>query len=321
MSTTTEDRASTRAPGTPEPGEFRSYYGQAVVKEPEWTWEVPWYVFTGGLAGASSALALGARRAGLDALAGRARLVAAAGGLASPALLIADLGRPARFLNMLRVFKPTSAMSVGSWILAAYGSVASAAGALDALGRWPRMQGLLDRAAGVLGLPMATYTGVLIADSSIPVWHEARSELPFLFAGSAAMSAGAAATLLAPAEETAPARRLALAGAVAELAVGQVMRRRLGEIGEVYEHGDAGRWEKAAKAATAAGATLVALGGRRASGARRAATLAGSALLLAGGLAQRWAVYRAGFASARDPKYVVASQRERLRRGEGHRSA
>lgn len=321
MSTTTEDRASTRAPGTPEPGEFRSYYGQAVVKEPEWTWEVPWYLFTGGLAGASSVLALGARRAGLDALAARARQIAAAGGLASPALLVADLGRPARFLNMLRVFKPTSAMSVGSWILAAYGSVASAAGALDALGRWPRTQGLLDRTAGVLGLPMATYTGVLIADSSIPVWHEARSELPFLFAGSAAMSAGAAATLLAPAEEAAPARRLALAGAVAELAVGQVMRRRLGEIGEVYEHGDAGRWEKAAKGATAAGAALVVLGGRRATGARRAATLAGSALLLAGGLAQRWAVYRAGFASARDPKYVVASQRERLRRGEGHRPA
>lgn len=320
MSTTTEDRAATRPPGTQQPGEFRSYYGQPVVKEPEWTWEVPWYLFAGGLAGASSGLGLGARLTGRAVLAQRAGLVAAAGAVASPALLIADLGRPARFINMLRVFKPTSAMNVGSWILALYGPAAAGAGLLGTVGRLPRLRGTLEKTAAALGLPMATYTAVLVADSSIPVWHDARRDLPFLFAGSAAMTAGAAATLLSPAEEAGPARRLALAGAVSELAAGELMQRRLGETGEVYEQGDTGRWETAAKACTTAGAGLLALGGGRTSGRRRVAALAGSALLLAGGLAQRWAVYRAGFASARDPKYTVKPQRERLRRGEGHRS-
>jgi formate-dependent nitrite reductase membrane component NrfD len=318
---TTEDRSATRRPGTEEPVDFRSYYGQPVVKEPEWTWEVPWYLFTGGLAGASSGLALGARLTGNETLALRTRTVAAAGALASPALLIADLGRPARFLNMLRVFKPTSAMSMGSWILALYGPTAAGAGLLGALGRLPRLGAVLDRAAAVLGMPMATYTAVLLADSSIPVWHEARTDLPGLFAGSAAMTAGAAAILLSPPEQAAPARRLALAGAATELVAGAVMQRRLGDIGEVYEQGDTGRWQKAATACTATGAALLALGGAQPSGRRRTAALAGSALLLAGGLAQRWAVYRAGFSSARDPKYVVAPQRERLDRGDGHRSA
>ncbi|HVM15153.1 MAG TPA: NrfD/PsrC family molybdoenzyme membrane anchor subunit [Egibacteraceae bacterium] len=319
MSTTAGDRAATRRPGTEEPGRFRSYYGQPVVKEPEWTWEVPWYLFAGGLAGASSGLALGARLTGRARLAERARLVAAAGALASPALLVADLGRPARFFNMLRVFKPTSAMSMGSWILALYAPAAAGAGLLRALGRLPRVGGMLEEAAAALGLPMATYTAVLVADSSIPVWHEARRDLPFVFAGSAAMTAGAAATLLSPAEEAGPARRLALAGAVTELAAAEAMQRRLGEIGEVYEQGDTGRFQKAAKACTATGAGVLAIGGGARSGRRRAATLAGSALLLAGGLAQRWAVYRAGFASARDPKYVVKPQRQRLETGDGHR--
>lgn len=285
----------------------RTYYGRPVLKEPEWTWEVPWYLFTGGLAGASSGLALVARLAGHEVLAQRARLVSGAGVVVSPVLLILDLGRPRRFYNMLRVFKPTSAMSVGSWLLSVYATVAGTTAALSVLGRLARLRVVLDGAAGLLGLPFATYTAVLLTDSSIPVWHEARGHLPFVFAASAGASAGAASVLLAPTAEAGPARRLMLVAAAAELIAHQAMTRRLGELGRPYEEGDGGRYAGAAKACTAAGAVLVA-GGRR----RRWASRVGASLVLAGAVCERWAVFRAGFQSAADPTYAVAAQRRRL---------
>lgn len=292
--------------GLPGPG-APSYYGQPVVKEPEWTWEVPWYLFAGGLAGASSVLALVARRSGAPGLAGRARLVAAAGALVSPALLISDLGRPQRFYNMLRVFKPTSAMSMGSWLLSAYVPLATGAALLGRCSRRPASWPVLEGAAAALGLPMTTYTAVLLADSSIPVWRDARDQLPFVFASSAAASAGAFGLLLAPAAQAAPARRLTLAGAAAELVATPVMERRLGELAEPYHQGVAGRYATAARASVAAGAALVALGTR----CHRLARV-GACLVAAGGICLRWSVFRAGFASARDPKYTVGPQRRRL---------
>lgn len=299
----------------------RTYYGRPVVKEPAWTWEVPWYLFFGGAAGVSAVLAAAARLVGNQRLADAARLLAAGGAAVSPPLLIADLGRPQRFHHMLRVFKPTSAMSVGSWILAAFSTAATSAGALTLLGRFPRLRALADAAAAVFGVPMATYTGALVADTSIPAWHEARRELPLLFGSSAAASAGAAAVLATPPAHAGPARRLAVGGAVVELAVDRAMRRRLrgshgatgspapgGDLAASYEEGDAGRWHTAAVALTGAGAGALALGGAR----RPRLGAAGAALLLAGGVAQRWAVYRAGFRSAADPAQTVAPQRARL---------
>lgn len=293
----------------------RSYYGRPVVKEPAWTWEVPWYLFLGGLAGTTSTLALAARVAGQRELADRARLVAAAAAAACPPLLIADLGRPARFLNMLRVFKPTSMMSVGSWVLAGYSGSSTGSAALALSGRLPRVQALLDAAAGGSGILMSTYTGGLVADTSIPAWHEARRELPLLFAASGVASAGAAVTLVTRSACAGPARRLAVTGAVAELGVGQLMRHRLGPLGHVYATGTAGAFHRAADATTTAGAALVAAGGRR----RPMLARLGALSLLAGGVLQRWAVYRAGFQSARDPASTIGPQRARLERGEGHR--
>ena len=283
----------------------RSYYGRPILKAPEWTWEVPWYLFVGGLAGVSSALGFVARLAGDGDLQRRMRWVGAAGSVVGPALLISDLGRPQRFLNMLRVFKPTSAMSVGSWILAAYSSAVGGATGLSLLGRWPRAVGILDGAAAALGLPLAVYTAVLVADTSVPVWHEARRELPFVFAASATASAGAAAVLLSP--EGGPGRRLAIGGVVAELTADALMRRRLGELGEVYDTGDVKKWHQAAQVCSVTGAGLLAVAGRR-----RHLAVAGAAGVLAGSVAQRWAVYRAGFASVADPKYVVDPQRRRI---------
>src|SRR5947209_16016931 len=111
-----------------------SYHGQPVIKEPIWTWEIPLYFFTGGLAGASAGLAYLSEAHGNEELARRAWAVALAGVTISPALLTSDLGRPARFMNMLRMFKVTSPMSVGSWILTGSGASTAVAAASSWLG-------------------------------------------------------------------------------------------------------------------------------------------------------------------------------------------
>jgi hypothetical protein len=288
-------------------GELSSYYGRPILKEPVWKPEIPTYFFTGGLAGASSILSLGARVAGNERLAKTSLYVGLAAEVVSPALLVSDLGRPERFLNMLRVFKVTSPMSVGSWILMASGGATSAAAACEALGILPRLKLLAEGAAALFGAPLTTYTATLLSDTAIPVWHEARRELPFVFGTSALATAGAAATLLLPPDEAGPARRLAILGSLAETLTTTAMERRLGFVGEPYHEGVSGRLLKVAGASTRVGAALLARRGRRS----RAAAVAGSTLVLGGGLALRWAVFKAGFASARDPRYTVEPQRER----------
>jgi formate-dependent nitrite reductase membrane component NrfD len=285
-----------------------SYYGRPIVKEPVWKAEVPWYFFTGGIAGGSSVLHGIARLAGNERLAKTTLFVGAAADVVSPALLISDLGRPERFLNMLRVFKVTSPMSVGSWILFLSGGASNTAAALELLRIAKPLKLLAEGTSFAAGPPLATYTGTLIANTSIPVWSEARDELPWLFGASAAASAGAAATLLTPAESAGPARRAAIGGVAAELALARAMETRLGFVGEVYRQGAAGRLLKISKACTAAGAGLLAWRGKRS----RPAAAVGSALVLAGELALRWSVFKAGFQSARDPRYTVLPQKKRL---------
>src|SRR5439155_25689546 len=186
----------------------------------------------------------------------------------------------------------------------------------DVTGVLPRLGRLCEAGAGLLGPAVATYTAVLTSDTAIPAWHEPWRELPFVFAGGAGASAGAAAVLITPAADAGPARRLAVLGAVLEVGAELAMERRLGDLAEPYRSGDAGRWSTLAKGALAAGASLIALGGRR----RRAGAL-GAALVLAGTALTRWSIFKAGFASAEDPKYVVAPQRERIsaRAGGGER--
>ena len=284
-----------------------SYHGRPVVKSPAWTWEIPWYLFAGGLAGGSSMLGFSASVSGNRPLARRAWLVSLAAISASPALLVSDLGRPERFLNMLRVFKLTSPMSVGSWILSLNGAaiVPAAYGALRS--HPPRAARAAEPLAAALGLPLATYTGVLLANSVIPVWSEARRELPFLFAASAAASAGAATVALTPAGSSGPARRLAIAGAVGEIVAVRAMERRLGGLAEPYRQGKPRLFGRAATALSAGGAALLAAGRGR-----RGRTLAGAGLILGGAICERWSIFTAGFASAEDPKYTVGPQRARI---------
>ena len=301
---------------TPPQEQTRSYYGQPVIKEPVWTPEIPLYFFVGGLAGASATFADLAERSGSHRLARRAWLAALFGVSVSPALLISDLGRPARFLNMLRMVKVTSPMSVGSWVLAASGASTGVAALNSVTGLFPRLARIGKPLAAILGLPLSTYTGALIAQTAVPVWHEARRELPGLFAAGAAVSAGATATILAPVEEARQARRLALAGAAAELGLATLMERRLDELAKPYREGPAGVYARLGKGLTAAGAILLGAAGAR----RRAAAVGAGALLLGGALAERMSVFRAGFQSARDPKYTVAPQRRRARDGQARSS-
>jgi hypothetical protein len=284
-----------------------SYYGRPVLKEPVWAPEIPGYFFTGGVAGASSVLSLVARAAGNETLARRSLWIGTAAELVSPPLLISDLGRPERALNMFRVFKVTSPMSVGSWILGISGASTTTAAFLEATGRLRPVRLVAEGVSALAGAPLAVYTATLVSNTAIPVWHEARRELPFLFGSSAVASAGAAAAIAVPPAEAGPARRLAVGAVVVENAVFEVMQRRLGLAGEPYSTGDASRYKKLGLACTLGGAALLAGAGRRS----RLAAAAGGALVLAGEVAVRWSVFRAGFQSARDPKYTVEPQRAR----------
>ncbi|MBA3311521.1 MAG: polysulfide reductase NrfD, partial [Nocardioidaceae bacterium] len=154
--------------------EFSSYYGRPVLKAPVWKQpDVPLYLFLGGVAGASSVLAEGAALTGRPALQRVARIAAAGGSGLGTVALIHDLGRPERFLNMLRLFKPTSPLSVGSWILAPFSGLAAAALASDVSGRLPVLGRLAGLGAAALGPPLATYTAALLSNTAVPAWHEA----------------------------------------------------------------------------------------------------------------------------------------------------
>ncbi|MEV6115365.1 NrfD/PsrC family molybdoenzyme membrane anchor subunit [Streptomyces sp. NPDC052109] len=297
-------------PMVPE-AEFSSYYGKPVLNKPTWRApDIAGYLYLGGLAGASSLLAAGGQVTGRPGLAAPAKLGAAGAISLSLAALVHDLGRPGRFLNMLRVFKPTSPMSVGSWLLAGYAPLTLAAAATEVAGRYRLLGSAATAAAAVLGPAVATYTAVLLSDTAVPSWHEGYRELPFVFAGSAATAASGLALAAAPTAQAGPARRLAVLGAALELSAFQAMRRRMGLAAEPFEHGRPHLLVRAAEVLTAGGAALALFGGRD----RRLALAAGAALLT-GSAALRFGVFHAGVVSAEDPKYTVVPQRERLLRG------
>lgn len=168
------------------------YYELPMVKEPSWSWEVPLYFFIGGAAGSAGLIGAVAHVTGDQTnLVSHARKVAFAGAVLSPVLLISDLGRPERFLAMLRVFKPQSPMSVGVWVLMAFSAgttVANAGEWLEQRTSYSRLAGLMqnlgDIASLLFGLPLVTYTGVLIGATVIPAWNRNVALLPAHFAAS-----------------------------------------------------------------------------------------------------------------------------------------
>jgi formate-dependent nitrite reductase membrane component NrfD len=285
-----------------------SYYGQPIINPPVWEeLEIAGYLFCGGLAGASSILAAAADASARPRLANRARLCASAAVTVSFAALIKDLGRPERFVNMLRVFKPTSPMSVGTWILSAYAPLNYLASATTIVGRARLAGSAAGAGAGLLGSAVASYTAALIADTAVPAWHEGYRELPFLFAGSAAAAAGGFGLVAAPVAENAPAARMALLGSAGELIAERLLEGRLGPIAQTLHSGVAGRRIRAAKLLTTAGLVASATGVRRS---RVGAALTGAALLTGSALT-RFGLFAAGMESARDPRYTVGLQRAR----------
>lgn len=301
--------------------EFTSYYGKPIINAPVWEApDIPGYIFLGGLAGASSMLAAGADLSGRGDLS-KVCKVASLGAISLSALaLVHDLGKPSRFLNMLRTIKVTSPMSVGSWLLAAYGPAAGVAALSSVTGFLPPIGAAATAGAAALGGPVAAYTGVLIADTAVPAWHGGYREMPFVFTGSGAAAAAGLALGLAghsiPMRQLGPARVFGVLGAALELAASEVMEKRLGMVAEPYQKGNKGAYYvKAGKVLTALGA-LGAVASTRATPLTRAA----GAALFVGSLATKWGIFHAGFASADDPKYTVVPQRSRIDRGEQARA-
>ena len=289
-----------------------SYYGMSVINPPVWEErEIAGYLFLGGLAGGSSLLAAVADVTARPRLAHRAKLTASGAIGLSLAALIKDLGRPERFINMLRVVKPTSPMNIGTWIISAYSPLNVATSAASASGRMRLLGTAAGLGAGALGTLVSTYTGALIANTAVPAWHEGHRELPFLFGSSAALASGGFGLVLAPRRENSPAWRMAVIGGACELVAGQLYERRLAPHGvkETLESGVAGRRMKLAKALTAGGVVTAALVGRRS----RAAAVAAGAALVASSALTRFGIFAAGIESARDPRYTVEPQVARLR--------
>lgn len=301
--------------------ELTSYYGKPVVKAPPWGNEVGAYLFLGGLAGGSGLLAAGAQLVGLPTLRRNARLGALAAVGLGGAALVKDLGRPDRFYNMLRTFKVTSPMSVGSWILTAFSgglSMAAAAEVDRLLGqRLPLgplrslLQGVEGPAgleAALFGAPLAAYTAVLLADTANPTWNAAREQLPFVFVSSASLAAGGLAMVTTPVAEAGPARALAVLGVAGDLVAGKVMEEGMDPVAaEPLGQGTPGRLMAWSRRLAVVGAAGTLLGGRR----RAVAAISGLALMAASALT-RFGVFKAGLDSARDPRYTIEPQRRRL---------
>ncbi|RCG30187.1 polysulfide reductase [Sphaerisporangium album] len=288
--------------------EYVSYYNRRILKPPTWrAASIGGYLYLGGLAGASSVFAAGGQLTGRPGLARAGKAAALVGIGLSLAALVEDLGRPERFLHMLRTFKPTSPMSVGSWLLASYAPLVGVSLLTDLTGRFPFTGRAACYGAAILGPAVTTYTAVLISDTAVPAWHEGHREMPFLFAGSATATAAGSAMIAAPPSENGPARRAAVLGTALELGAGWLMRRRMGMIAGAYEHGRAGVLMRTGEALAVAGAVGAVLCGRR-----RAAAVASGAALMAASACIRLGVFSAGVASSEDPAYTVVPQRARL---------
>jgi formate-dependent nitrite reductase membrane component NrfD len=307
-------------PMVPEP-EFTSYYGRRVVKPAPWGPEIAAYLFLGGVAGGSAVLAAGAQLTGRDELCRNARLAALSAISLGAGALVRDLGRPERFLNMLRVIKLTSPMNVGSWILSAFSAGAGVAAAAEVdrltgerlpLGPLRRVLRAVEGPAGLeaaaFGPPLAVYTAVLLADTATPAWNEARDELPFVFVSSASLAASGLAMITTSAAEAAPARKMALAGVAGDLLATRIMRRRMDPVvAETLHQGRPGLLLRVSEALAVAGGAATLLAGRR----RGVAVAAGAALVTASALT-RFGVFEAGIHSAKDPRYTIEPQKRRL---------
>ncbi len=306
-------------PAMPDASPESGYYGLPLLKQPAWIWTVPVYLFVGGAAGGSAVIAAVSEWSDEDrTLPTDARWIALAGAALSPALLVADLGRPARFLNMLRVFKPQSPMSVGVWTLIGFSAAAGSAVAADLGRRTLQPTGVLkvladgevalsDATAGVIGLVLATYTGVLFGVTTVPVWARNVRLLPFHFGTSGMASAVGLLELLGHHGDGM--WRLALATSIGETAVGAMIEMDQQAALDPLRRGKSGLMTRIGGVLSGPVPLALRLLGRRS----RAVRYAAAACSIAGSLVTRFAWLEAGRASARDPRIPLdlAPSRER----------
>ena len=298
------------------------YYGVPLLKQPQWKIEIPLYFFVGGAAGASSVIGAIANWTGRDEKIARdARLVAAAGAIVSSALLISDLGRPSRFLAMLRIFKPQSPMSMGAWVLAGFGTFSGAAAFAQILadhftfGPFRIIGNVAEGFSALFGLPFSNYTGVLIGASVIPVWNHNVRTLPFHF-GMSGINAGVSVLELMG-NHTSPAlNRIGLLSAAAETYEGfELEARRDPVVNEPLKRGVSGWITRTGGLLSGPvplllRATAEVMGVRRSRQLRRAAAVSS----IAGSLLTRFGWIRAGHASAKDWRLPLQEKRQpRLR--------
>ncbi len=284
------------------------YYGIPLLKEPAWTWQIPLYFFVGGAAGAAAVMGAIANATGADRrLVRDARFIAASGAVLSPALLIADLGRPERFLAMMRVFKPRSPMSMGVWTLLGFSGAASAtAFAAFLRGRYGPslplrvLENAGEAASLAFGLPFSNYAGVLIGATAIPVWNENAGNLPMHFAAS---GVGSAVGLLELAghQKNRALQAIGLGAAIFECWEGyRIESRQLPKL-DPLKHGPSGRLVRAGGVLSGPVPLLLRLisgfgKGPRSQNLRRIAGLSA----IVGSIITRYAWVQAGHASARD---------------------
>lgn len=298
-------------PVLPAPGESPTYYDRPVLKEPVWIWSVPVYFYVGGTSGAAAILAAAAHGIAGESVrtvVDRSRWIAAAGGGLGTALLIYDLGRPERFLHMLRVFRPTSPMNIGSWLLSGASVFTMGTAVLAEAPRpWRTLSDVSGYAAALFGMPLAAYPAALLSNTAVPVWQHARRSLPMLFAGS---SIAGCASLLEltdlPPRDRRIARTFGVLGKAAELASMAAVEReaaRTPRAARPLRRGASGALWRTAGLLGAASLGLT-LAGRS-----RKAELAAGLLGTAAALTVRIAVLQAGRSSARDPRASFEPQR------------
>jgi formate-dependent nitrite reductase membrane component NrfD len=278
--------------------------GHGMLKPPVWTWEVPLYFWLGGIASGSAFVAFACDAAGDHRAAALSRKVALAALVPSPPLLVLDLGRPERFVYMLRIVKPRSPMSMGVWALTVFGNLAGSAVAADLLGR-PRLARAFGAANVLVAGYLGSYTGVLLACTAVPLWSRSRLFLGPIFVATATATGAAACRLaISAAGESKESTRAALnrvqaAAMAAELLLSIANDRHLGALGAPLHRS---KLMAGAKWAVRAGLALQATR-------RPALSHAASVVHLAAGLAFRFAWVRAGRASASDDRAVAEHAR------------
>ena len=289
-----------------------TYYGLPALKAPPWTWQVPLYFFIGGISGMSGCIAFIAQLFRNEAGLIRVSLwTALLGAGICPVLLIADLGKPTRFLNMLRVFKFRSAMSLGAWILVAFSGCAFlAVGCFEFLLRGfagPVLLPILwlaEASAAVTGLLLASYTGVLIGATAIPVWSENRRLLPAHFLTS---GLGCAAGILELAGFLIPATQILgfIASGIETLVELKLLVRKH-SVDAPLHHGRSGRTLLIAGLLEGPAALLL----RVFWGSIPTGRYAAATCFIIGALLSRYAWIWAGRASAHDPDALFQLQRK-----------